>query len=484
MSWFFFKNSGGGEIPYSAARSGYFNPGRNQFLSGSAKAAYALGTAATFAYWVKNTSLMTVEADIISNFSHTNNTGFQLALGQFAAGNGTSFDFESGIPLPTVNTWVHVMHVYNGTTYKTYHDNVEVSSLTGITKSIAASPSDGVTIGQAEGHRNTTAHWFIGNLKDVAVFNVAFDSTERAELYNSGVPFDYRTHSRGGANMVGFWPLGLDVDTASSIKDLSSQTNHLTASFNAPVLSFSTGASQYLSGGSGTGSVLEGATSFTIATLFRDSLYNISANNGTLFAKDDRGTPSHRMHQTQMDSTGGSITFYSYNWDESTGGYKGYYFDTYTTRNDSWYWVVTRFDSTGPTAKADLNSTPFPDTFNGGTMNGITDSTAEFGVGVMRTAGTSDRLVTGDFSNLGIWSRALSDAEVAEIVSTKGSFDFRVDSGDYAGSADLVNFWLYGPAIPDLTTANSVVDLQGNKNLNPVNFTNTSFKPIFSEDVP
>jgi hypothetical protein len=483
MSWFFFGNSGGGPIPYTSTYSTFFNPGANQDLSAPAKAAYAVGTSATFAYWIKASSEANDEAIIVSNFSHVDMTGFQLALTKCAFGNGSTFDVQTGITRPTNGTWVHVMHVYNGTTYKTYHDNVEVTS-TAITISAAASNNDLVVGRQPDFGENQRHHWLMGNLRDLAIFNVAFDSTERAALYNGGVPFDYRTHSRGGANMVGFWPLGLDVDTSSSLKDLSGQANHLEASFKAPVLSFNSASSQYLSGGSGVGSVLNGATSFTVATLFRDSQYNIAAEDGTLFAKDDRGTPSHKMHQTQFDSSGGSTIFYSYSWDESTGGYKGHYTATPLSRTPNWWWVVAKFDSTGPTAKAYANSTVIPDTFAGGTMTGITDSTGEFAIGAMRTGGTSDRLITGDISNVGIWSRALSDAEIVEIVTTRGSFDFRVNSGNYAGSADLVNFWLYGDTVPDMTAANSIVDLKNNHTLNPVNFTNAAFKSVFSTDVP
>jgi hypothetical protein len=180
-----------------------------------------LGTSASWVYWVKPDPSMipyTFEGDIVSNFSHVSVTGFQIALGQVAIGDGDGFDYQGTIN-PPLDVWTHVVVTYTSGSLKTYHNGVLVNTRTEFTREVVSPLTEGITVGQAENHHSISSHWYNGYMSNLAIFDTPLTAGQAVELYNSGELMDYRTSS-ASANIVSYWPLGLLTDTASSIADL------------------------------------------------------------------------------------------------------------------------------------------------------------------------------------------------------------------------------------------------------------------------
>jgi hypothetical protein len=74
------------------------------------------------------------------------------------------------------------------------------------------------------GVRGPSSGQYAGNVDEVSVWDKALSGSEITDIYNSGTPSDLAEHS-ASANQVGWWRMGDEDDTISSIKDRSTNSN-------------------------------------------------------------------------------------------------------------------------------------------------------------------------------------------------------------------------------------------------------------------
>jgi hypothetical protein len=94
-------------------------------IAGTSKnAAYAIGTDATWAYWVKPdfTTGQAYEQTIISCYNNATNKGWFVGLGEMHLGDSSSNTLKT-YDLPSAGSWSFVVHVLTGGSLYTHINN-------------------------------------------------------------------------------------------------------------------------------------------------------------------------------------------------------------------------------------------------------------------------------------------------------------------------------------------------------------------------
>jgi hypothetical protein len=123
-------------------------------------------------------------------------------------GTGAYFDVRTTSAGPTIGAWNHVVLVYRGTRLGSGVDHYLNNSLA--TVSIPTNALGTGTILPATDMRIGSDRFggeFPGNINQVSFWDVAMNSTQVSELYNSGEPADLSSHSLA-ANLVNWCPFG------------------------------------------------------------------------------------------------------------------------------------------------------------------------------------------------------------------------------------------------------------------------------------
>jgi hypothetical protein len=466
-------------LPWENLRSGYFNMGRSQIYTAPWKSAYAITTAASWAYWVKRDSTRTFESVVMSTFNLDTATGWFIGLGEVDFGTGTSNLCEYTLPDPDV--WVHVVITWDGTNVRNYHDGVLIDTVANTAGSIGAGVRD-IWFGQdspPQLYRATLN--YVGNMCEAAVFNKTLSLSEVQELYNGGTPFDYRTASTW-SNNIGYWPIGLTADTVSTINDLSPQRNNLSVTMQTPSTLLVSASSQLLQGAA---SILDGLTEFTVMAF---AGMKSESTTGYVLAKENY-SPYELTFGMYTTTTGSATNMYA--WDQSEGliyAGRGQSFTASTTAQ-SYAWHNYALTVDGSTVLGYRDGTLLTSDFSSGGFVEVDNWDSEFAVGAVIIGGTPTAFFNGYMGPVCIWDKALTAAEIAELCTTIEyntilTKDPRVNTGDYVSAANLIHMWLYIGSTNDLTVADGVQDQVGSEDLTAVNLTNASLFGVYIDDVP
>ncbi len=169
--------------------------------------------------WSNSNNLSGQQAIIANDSVHSANTGFSMyrynSVMYFDVGVGTGYG-RTSYAYSDLNTWVHWLGTYDGTTVRLYKNGSEVSTAA-ISGTMSAPTTKGTEIGR---HPSFTTYVFSGEIDDARIYDRALDTSEISEIYNSGsgTPDDV---SAGG--LVGWWKF--DENTGTSAADSSDNSN-------------------------------------------------------------------------------------------------------------------------------------------------------------------------------------------------------------------------------------------------------------------
>jgi hypothetical protein len=129
--------------------------------------------------------------------------------------------------ISSTSAWYHVLCTYDGSGNssgsKIYLDNVQVddagrsTSDAGYVAMHDTNRNLHIGEGTTSGRSPSSPVYFGGNIDEVVIWNKELNSTEVAEIYNSGCPDDISASSAYG-NVVSWWRMG-DGDTYSTLTD-------------------------------------------------------------------------------------------------------------------------------------------------------------------------------------------------------------------------------------------------------------------------
>ena len=133
-------------------------------------------------------------------------------------------------------------------------------------------------------------------------------------------------------------------------------------------------------------------------------------------------------------------------------GYFGYntaYWGSMTPAIDTWYFVICTV--TDALLKVFINGSEEVSQ-SSPVLNAISTFDGLF-IGMLYADATSPGYNdhNGNFSNIGIWNEALSDAECTKLYNGGKACNYDTDSGDYTSSANLVGWWSLDNTLLDLS---------------------------------
>ena len=299
-----------------------------------------------------------------------------------------------------------------------------VDSGTAGTSSNNFSNDNYLQLGHGTGSGNKYANVIID---EVSLFNTLLTATEVHELFNDGVALDATTHSKKG-NLMGYWR----NDGISSWNDRRGWS----------YLTFD-GTGDYVN--CGTDNSYFGNGDLTISCWMR---CDATGSQGYLVARDTGGDPNRSFYLLmQGDSQQLQMRV-------EDGSNNDAYNRTSTAIDDgAWHHCVGVYDSGTSitvyidgvsTSGASGNSGTFPTGIN--TQSGVVTAIGRDSDG--------DGQFTGDISQVAIYNKAFTSAEVT------AQYNLGL-VGDYSSDSGLVGYWKLDTASTD---ANAVVDLSANSN--------------------
>ncbi|SVD95291.1 uncharacterized protein METZ01_LOCUS448145, partial [marine metagenome] len=105
-----------------------------------------------------------------------------------------------------LNTWKHIVGVYDGTNMKLYVDGAQIGSTT-LTGNVSLSSSEALHFGR---NADNNTDGFNGYLDEVAYWDDALTAAEVTALYNSGIALDAKSNSGNYASsedLIGYWKM-------------------------------------------------------------------------------------------------------------------------------------------------------------------------------------------------------------------------------------------------------------------------------------
>jgi hypothetical protein len=141
----------------------------------------------TIAAWVKAEATNGLRNIVAHGYSTSPNGEVILRInaGKYETGswNGSNHVTSSTIPAGDLNTWVHLVGVYDGATWRLYRNGVQVNSINDATGAVT------VNVNWAIGSRGTgTERFFQGSIDEVRIYNRALNTTEIQSLANAALP--------------------------------------------------------------------------------------------------------------------------------------------------------------------------------------------------------------------------------------------------------------------------------------------------------
>jgi hypothetical protein len=402
-------------------------------------------------------------ATAVDRFIAFMSSGYFLIAGEITSGNRLGFSI-SNLPL---NQWHHVAFVLDGN--NTTSLSTTILYLNG--EKYDSPGAVGVIWDTTTFDIGGTVHGYQNQLiAGVKVFNTKLTDAQARELYHN--PEQVLPTGVSASNLRRYYPLSDYNDTGGTggryfqdmgadgepLEDIGSSSMAFAQPVPCPQLGLQQSASRIYfdgSGGSSTGprwdasiSTAPGATWALAYWIWYDSSlpsYSMVIEGG--------GT----QHYIQ---TTGTIV-----WNDGGAGYFNGAFPS--SKQDRWTHVVMTSTAASPYVKCYVDGVEQTISTGAGDGDGLTVTSFS----VFARAATPTGFHKGFCANMAIFDDALSSDEVTELFNQGIGYDLRNDTGDYASSADLLNYWLFD----DLT---SVVDRKGSNNL--TNPTSTAFSEMAS----
>lgn len=136
----------------------------------------------------------------------------------------------------STGTWYHVVITTSGSAWTVYLNGTQetMGLWSGALSWEGQWYGDSLLSGTITGAVGATAslsNYFDGHLDEITIWSTQLDSTEVAELYNSGTPIDPTTHSES-ANLTHYWRMG-DGDTSPTLTDSAGSDDFTTTNMDA-----------------------------------------------------------------------------------------------------------------------------------------------------------------------------------------------------------------------------------------------------------
>jgi len=167
--------------------------------------------------WVNMNTAITNKAIWGNDATYSTNTGFEMytygSVMYFDVGRGNAYG-RTSYAYTALDTWVHFVGTYDGTTVRLYMDGTEVS--TAALSGTMSAPTNTTYIGR----HPTFGFSVTGEIDDARIYDRSLTSGEVSEIYNSGTgtPNDV---AAGG--LVGWWKF--DENTGTTAADSSGNGN-------------------------------------------------------------------------------------------------------------------------------------------------------------------------------------------------------------------------------------------------------------------
>lgn len=191
--------------------------------------------AKSWSFWIDPSNIL-IESERVFGVGPSANSNLQYSLAINPASASTNNQCVSFVAWSTFasvfiritssakilkNRWTHVIVTYTGS---------ELSSgfnlyINGVLDSSAIKDSAGSYSGGANDSTfrffvsavNNSALRFAGNLRDLAIWNIALNQTQVDELFNLGVPYTLTSASFYATNIVAYWPLQANLACTNNV---------------------------------------------------------------------------------------------------------------------------------------------------------------------------------------------------------------------------------------------------------------------------
>jgi hypothetical protein len=416
-----------------------------------------LGSTGTLSAWIKFLAT-SPNFEIVASFNALSPyTGFTFQLYNrrlvlfTSDGIGGYVEADSDGAQMTVGDWHHVVATFSGGACTFYVDGAQH----GNTKAVESIGNSSTELRIGLDTNSSPSRYFQGKMDEISIWNCAMNSTQIAELYNSGTPSDLSRHSLA-ANGVAWWRMGDADDNTTTVKDRFGSHHATTHGFGGSEIS--TDVPPDVREFNGNNSKYQAATSTVFDIERTDALTvlawvrpadggNVSGHGYTIVSKVE-DLPRERGIHFFIDPVGRHLGFQLLN--DQTVYATSNQIEVYATSSitiGAWNKVAATYDGSSTAAGALLyvndasvkNSTP-KDTLSATIRNSIkfeigNDSQSSYGAEMK-----------GEIYEVRVWNRALSQAEIA--AETPGS----------TSASGLIHRWL-------TNSAATIADLAGSDNL-------------------
>lgn len=322
------------------------------------------------------------------------------------------------------NNWHMATFTYNGSTLKAYVDNVEIGtpvSLTGVGRTYTKA----WTIGTSG-----SANYWNGLLDEVGFWNRALTTAEINRLYNNGLGKQYPFPQALIDNILAYYKMDSDANDSVGSEDFTVNGATNVAGHINNCYSFD--GNDSLVGGDTT--MFDGLTTLSVNLWFFlttssahqncfSKLTNVSANDtlSFLYLNGNGWNILVRDSDDNFMATGNSVNYLN-----------------------AWKMLTVVLDGSDLTVY--VNGSQIATTNNPSFGSGLKNSSALFHIGRQDNAGTPRYIDTGKIDEVGIWSRALSTAEITELYNSGSGLQYPFSVSGWSGKI----FGISSPAKVDL----------------------------------
>lgn len=378
--------------------------------------------------------------------------------------------FDSRITITskaTPNQWHHIAVTRTGGTVKGYFDGKLAASSTNFNPAWDINVAQNSFIGARD--PSSPGSFWDGFISSVKVWDTVLTDAQVAEQFHK--PEQVLPTGTSASNLDRYYPLSDYNDTggtggryfqdmgadSKAAEDKGSASMEFAQPVPCPQLGLQQSASRIYfdgSGGGSTGPRWDASISTAPGATFSLAYWIWFDSSLPSYSMVTEGGGQHYIQ------TSGNIIWYD---GGGTASFNGAF---PSSKQDRWTHVVMTSTGSSPYAKCYVDGVEQTAT---GAAGGAGMTATSFSV--FARVHTTTGFHKGFCANMAIFDDALSSAEVTELFNQGIGYDLRNDTGDYASSAELLNYWLFD----DL---NSVVDRKGSNNL--TNSTSTSFLEMAS----
>jgi len=367
----------------------------------------------TVSAWTKTLKLG-VHQTIVSKHNNGSDANYLIwidDLGYFqvyAAPGGISTDLRADSLPVQVNTWYHVVEVWDGSLLRLYVNGIEPKAAVSGSGAVVVTTKQ-VAIGRSSVAGNNP---HTGLIDDVRIYNRALSAAEVKALYQSGAAaINSSQNNRLKDGLVGLWSFNGGDMNGNTAYDRSGNNNNGTLT-NGPTraigkigqaLSFD-GADDYVD--VGTGPSVKGLAQYTISMWIRPSSFPINANPYGEFT--NAGT--HRIILTMEAAT--SIRIFGKALDGDAAGNFVRCNSGFTLVANNWYHIVAIFDSI-----SDIHSIYLMGSLcnsNSVVVSAVSNTVPSASIKIGSTA-TPSSYFPGLIDDVRVYNRALTPEEVKQL---------------------------------------------------------------------